>query len=149
MSGPSPTPTALKILKGNPGRRPLNDKEPKPKAAIPTCPSHLCPVGKREWKRITKELSILGLITKIDRAALSGYCTAWAKYVEASIGIRKTGYLVKSKNGVPYINPLVTVQNKAMEQMKGFLIEFGMTPSSRSRISISEQKEEENPFDNI
>ena len=72
--------------------------------------------------------------------------TAWANYVEASIGIRETGFLVKSKTGVLRINPWVTVQNKAMEQMKGFLIEFGMTPSSRSRISISEKPEEDNPF---
>jgi len=53
MSGPPPTPTSLKILKGNPGKRPLNKKEPKPKLEIPTCPAHLCPEGKGEWKRVT------------------------------------------------------------------------------------------------
>jgi P27 family predicted phage terminase small subunit len=142
-----PKPTALKILQGTAQPCRINKKEPKPKVSIPSCPPHLCAEGKKEWKRITKELARLKLITHIDRAALSGYCTGWAKYVEASVAIQKTGYLVKSKNGIPYINPLVTVQNKALEQMKGFLTEFGMTPSSRSRISISEQPDESNPFD--
>ena len=149
MSGPPPKPTALKILQGNPGKRPLNKKEPKPKNEIPTCQPHLCRHGKIEWKRITKELSILGLITRIDRAALSGYCTAWGNYVESSIGIQKTGYLVKSKTGVFRINPLVMIQTRALDQMKGFLVEFGMSPASRSRISISEPPEESNPFDKI
>ena len=147
MSGPPPKPTALKILQGNPGKRRLNKKEPKPKNEIPTCPTHLCKHGKMEWKRMVKELAVLGLITKIDRAALSGYCTAWGNYVEASIGISKTGYLVKSRTGVLRINPLVTVQNRALDHLKGFLLEFGMTPASRSRISISKPKDEDNPWD--
>ena len=109
----------------------------------------ICKHGKREWKRITKELAILGLITRIDRAALSGYCTAWGNYVEASIGIRKTGYLVKSRTGVLRINPLMMIQTRALDLMKGFLIEFGMSPASRSRISISGKQEEDNPFDKI
>lgn len=148
MSGPPPKPTTLKILQGNPGKRKLNKKEPKPKNEIPTCPSHLCPEGKKEWKRMVKELAVLGLITKIDRAALAAYCTCWAKYVEASLGIRETGYLVESKTGVLRSNPLVTVQNKAIEQMKALLIEFGMTPASRSRIALNnEDTDDDDPWD--
>ena len=38
MRGRRPKPTRLKLLTGNPGKRPLNDDEPQPQAAIPECP---------------------------------------------------------------------------------------------------------------
>ena len=69
--------------------------------------------------------------------------------MESSIGIRKIGYLVKSKTGVLRINPLVMIQTRALDHLKGFLVEFGMTPASRSRISISEPKDEDNPWDKL
>ncbi len=33
--GPAPKPTALRILEGNPGKRPLNASEPRPRAGRP------------------------------------------------------------------------------------------------------------------
>src|SRR5262245_15675518 len=53
--GQAPMPTRLKILRGNPGRRPLNDAEPKPEAGIPKCPSWLSRKEKAEWKDITPD----------------------------------------------------------------------------------------------
>ena len=67
--GPPPTPTNLKMLRGNPGKRKLNTNEPDPPPAIPSCPSHLDKVAKREWRRISKELFEMGIISKLDRAA--------------------------------------------------------------------------------
>ena len=49
--GRKPQPTALKVLKGNPGRRPLNEDEPKPEVLLPRPPAHLSPVARREWRR--------------------------------------------------------------------------------------------------
>ena len=49
MRGRKPTPTRLKLIHGNPGNRPLNPNKPEPRAAIPTCPSHLrsgCPARR-------------------------------------------------------------------------------------------------------
>jgi hypothetical protein len=43
---------------------------------------------------------------------------------------------IKSKTtGAIYQNPYLAVANRAMTQMRDFLTEFGMTPSSQSRIS--------------
>ena len=58
--GPPPTPTNLKLLRGNPGKRKLNTNEPDPEPAIPPCPSHLDKVAKKEWRRVSKELLALG-----------------------------------------------------------------------------------------
>jgi P27 family predicted phage terminase small subunit len=141
-SGRRPKPTALKILAGNPGRRPLNAGEPKPRAGIPECPAELSDSAKGEWKRISVELLALGLLTELDRAALAAYCQAWAHCLEATENIKKFGLIVrtppseKSPDGYPIQNPYVAIMNQSMAQMRSFLIEFGMTPSSRSRISV-------------
>src|ERR1700680_4917197 len=78
MSGPKPKPTTLKLLTGNPGKRPLNDAEPQPLVGDPGCPSWLDAEAKREWKRIAPELVSLGLLTILDRATFAAYCQAWA-----------------------------------------------------------------------
>jgi phage terminase small subunit len=71
MRGRKPKPTYLKVLEGNPGRRPPNAGEPKPARRAPTCPSHLCPAAKAEWKRLAQQLSVLRILTELDRAALA------------------------------------------------------------------------------
>ena len=74
MRGRKPKPTALKLIEGNPGKRPINGHEPKPPASKPTCPSHLSPTAKAEWKRLAEALHRIGLLTQADRTALAAYC---------------------------------------------------------------------------
>ena len=142
MRGRKPTPTKLRVLRGNPGKRPLNQNEPRPRQDLPKCPKHLSAEGRKEWRRVLKELAALGLVTQIDRAALTGYCDAWARFVEASLGLQKHGMLVKGRlAGEPVRSPYLAVVNQSLEQMKSFLIEFGMTPSSRERLSVQMPRE--------
>ena len=70
--GRKPKPTALKMLEGNPGGRPLNTKEPKPEKKAPRCPSWLEDEAKKEWKRMAKVLENMGLLTEMDMAAFAG-----------------------------------------------------------------------------
>ena len=133
--GKKPKPTNLRVLQGNAGKRPLNKKEPRPKAEIPTCPRHLSTKAKAEWKRVTRRLYALGLVTQVDRAALSAYCQAWGRWVEAEEEVRKNGDIVKTRAGNVIQNPWLAVANKAQEQMVKLAAEFGMTPSSRTRVS--------------
>ena len=137
-SGRKPKPTHLKLLEGNPGHRPLNRNEPKPRPTVPYCPSHLSKEAKKEWRRIVPELAAVGPITRIDRAALAMYCEAWGRWLEAEEALRKYGVMVKSPSGFPMQSPYLAVANKAMEQMRGLLTEFGMSPASRTRISVQE-----------
>jgi len=133
--GRKPRPTKLKVLEGNPGKRRLNEKEPDPLPAIPSCPDHLSPEAKKEWERVAPLLEKLHLLTHIDRGALALYCQAWARWVEAEEALRTYGVMVKSPNGFPMQSPYLAVANRAMEQMRALLTEFGMSPSSRSRVS--------------
>jgi phage terminase small subunit len=41
LRGPAPKPTAIKRLEGNPGKRKLNEMEPKMTVGVPECPDHL------------------------------------------------------------------------------------------------------------
>ena len=67
--GRKPKPTALKVLEGNPGRRPLNKNEPKPKGKKKLqCPSYFNAEAKKEWRRLSKVLIEMGVLTEFDIA---------------------------------------------------------------------------------
>ena len=143
MQGRKPKPTAIKELEGNPGKRALNKKEPKPESAIPTCPNHLKGVASQEWRRVTRELYALGVLTRVDRAALAAYCTAYKDYVQAENKLKKEGAVIISDKGGLYQNPWMAIKKRSMDQMVKFASEFGMTPSSRSRVQVDIPSEEE------
>jgi len=157
MPGPPKKPSKLKELEGNPGKRTLPASEPEPQPALPSCPSFIKEAGRKEWKRIAPELFQLGLLTRIDRAALAAYCSSYALWFEAereiarmrrtyremlrmqkknpNIKMPSNGMVCQTSNGNSIMEPLLSVRKQALEQMHKFLVEFGMTPASRTRIS--------------
>jgi P27 family predicted phage terminase small subunit len=146
-----PKPTKLKILNGNPGKRPLNENEPQP-TGTPTCPSWLNAEAKREWKRVCPELSRLGLLTVVDRAALAGYCVAYSRWKRAEEEVNK-GFSYQfvsndfeTKRGK---KPEVQIAMDSLNQVKQFCAEFGLTPSSRARMVVPGAKESDDPIDKI
>ncbi len=146
MRGRRPKPTRLKVLTGNPGKRPMNTHEPKPEPAVPECPNELGPVARAEWDRLAGELGKLKILTALDRAALAAYCGAYALWAEATEAIQKYGTMVKSPSGYPIQSPYVSIANRQAEIMMRIASEFGFTPASRSRISTP-YKNEPNLFD--
>lgn len=157
--GPKRKPTVLKKLDGDIHKERWTKNEPQPKEGIPTCPAHLTGPSRTEWRRITKELSELGLLTNIDRAALAAYCSAYGRWVKAERAISRiedkfkdvpnagNGLAYQTSNGNWVVQPLVSVANKALEMMHKFLTEFGMTPASRSRIDLDKGKSKEDELD--
>jgi P27 family predicted phage terminase small subunit len=143
MRGRKPKPTKQKELEGNPGKRALNKREPKPDAAIPPCPQHLKGPARTEWDRITKELVKLKMISNLDRASLVAYCSAWGDYVKACNKLTTQGEVIISEAGNVYQNPWVGIKNKSMEKIVKISAEFGMTPSSRSRLKVETPTEED------
>jgi P27 family predicted phage terminase small subunit len=141
MRGRRPKPSRLKLLTGNPGKRPLNIHEPMPEVAIPDCPAELGPVARREWDRMAPQLAALRILTQLDRAALAAYCGAYAMWAEATEAIQKYGTMVKSPTGYPVQSPYVSIANRQAEIMMRIASEFGFTPASRSRISAPRESE--------
>jgi P27 family predicted phage terminase small subunit len=108
-----------------------------PEPRLPACPAHLQGEARKEWKRMGKRLLECGLMTELDGAALALYCQSWARWVEAEANLVKYGTVMKSPSGFPIQSPYLAIANKAMGQMTRLLVEFGMSPSSRTRVSIS------------
>src|SRR5690554_3889293 len=81
--GRKPKPTALKIIAGNPGKRPLPQNEAVVALAEPTPPPFLCDDAKVEWGRVCSQLYAAGLMTEIDRAALAAYAAAYGRWAQA------------------------------------------------------------------
>ena len=148
MRGRRPKPTRLKVLTGNPGKRPLNEGEPRPEVAIPDCPEELGETARREWNRLVGELAALKLLTNFDRAALAAYCGAYALWAQATEAIQMYGVMIKSPSGYPVQSPYVSVANRQAEIMMRIASEFGCTPASRSRIS-THPKAEPTLFDQL
>jgi len=127
---------ALRIIEGNRGHRPLNRNEPKPAPIRPTCPAWLLPEAKREWKRLAPELERLGLLTVLDRGPFACYCqsVAWVRRCEAIIA--KEGMVTEGHRGIMRKHPLLSTLNQATASMLAFGRDFGLSPVSRSRISM-------------
>lgn len=136
-------PTHLKILEGNPGKRPINMNEPKPAPIIPKCPAWLDAAAKKEWKRISAELDKLGLITCIDGAALAGYCLAYSRVQEAAKAIATQGTTYTTDTGFIRDRPEIAREQKYLSLMRQYLCEFGLSPSSRSKLEVKPPEGEE------
>lgn len=167
MRGRKPKPVALKLLEGNPGKRPL----PAGKggaSAVPACPAHLDPEAKKEWKRIVKELRVLNMLARIDRAALAAYCQLWARVVKLEGVVQRTGEVLtdkvvkrhygrKNEAGVAeeivhertkfYRSPYAIELQACYERLHSFLSEFGLTPSSRARLGVGQATAEDDELD--
>lgn len=150
--GPKPAPATLHLLRGNPSKLPLSsllDDVVRPPVALPECPVHLDAEARAEWARIGVHLVNLGLVSEIDRAALAAYCTAWSDYVWASNRIAalnagdasgERGRIWDTPSGYKQISVPMQIRNRALEQMRKGLAEFGMSPSSRSRVTPSDPR---------
>lgn len=144
--GPKPKPAHLKVLEGNRGNRPINMNEPKPRPISPKCPTWLGPIAKKEWKRVVPELERMGLLTIVDGAALEGYCESYSKWVELTQFLKKfekQGYMFKTPSGYMQQLPQVTMAQRYLTMAKAFCAEFGLTPSSRARMVIPGQSDDE------
>ena len=148
MRGRKPKPTPLKLLEGNPGKRAVNDREPVPPDSIPDCPEFLDEEARAEWFRTVPVLRQMGLLSDADRSALAAYCTAYSRWVAAEKQVRQYGSVVLSPNKkFPMKSPYLTVADQAMETMRKFMVEFGLTPSSRSRIRVPDDGDAKDEFD--
>ena len=135
MRGRKPKPSGLKLIDGNPGKRPIG-REPQPPASQPSCPAHLSPSGKAEWKRLAQSLNRIGLLSQIDRGALAAYCQAYGRWVEAERKLKETPVLLKTPAGYVQQSPWLSIANKQLELMARYMAELGLTPTSRSRLAV-------------
>jgi P27 family predicted phage terminase small subunit len=136
MPGRRPKPPHLKLLQGNPGKRPIPKGGPKVPAGMPKPPTHLNAEARAVWARVAPRLHEAGLLTPIDAEALGAFCVCAARVAEAEQALATEGPLVPGRGGTMKASPWVAIANQARRQMLSLAAEFGLTPSSRSRIRV-------------
>lgn len=143
MRGRKPLPRQFKVITGNRGRRPLNDKTVEFESAMLPPPKYLSAEAAEEWRRVSAMLYALGVLSAADVAVLGAYCQAFATWKEATMALQvlakndpvTKGLLIRTHNGTAIQNPLLGVANKAAADVVRYASEFGMTPAARARLN--------------
>lgn len=146
-TGRKPKPTALRLLDGDRKDR-INEHEPIPRGLPPVCPEDASADVRSIWDYTVRELDHMGLAFACDRDALRAYCEAVATHRKASAILARSAVLVKGQKGNMVRNPAVGLQRDAANTLRLFAVEFGLTPSARSRIEhrADDDAADDNPF---
>ena len=138
--GSGTIPTALKILRGNPGKRRLYP-ELEPTIApvdetfdIPPAELDGNERARAEWQRVAPLLRVAGLATQAERSSLTALCLEWSAYLAAQDELRDSR-LVKSKTGKYRLSPQVAIADKALSNCHWLWNDLGLTPSGRTRLT--------------
>jgi len=126
--GPAPKPTALKVIEGNPSRRPLNSAEPRPSGEAQP-PAHLTDEARAIWARIVGSMPP-GLYTVADEPALAAFCGAVALHRQAGRELAADGRLLVDGKA----NPLLRVMAELLRTMATLSGRLGLSPADRTRL---------------
>lgn len=144
MKGRKPLPTKVHELNGNPSKLRLDKRnEPQPRVGDIFCPDWLDEEARKVWERNAPELIRLGTLTIIDQDAFAAYCQVYSRWKRAERAIQDSfsyEFTDKDFKTKRADKPEVRIARDAWNQVKAMEAEFGMTPSSRSRIIASPEK---------
>jgi P27 family predicted phage terminase small subunit len=133
-------PAALRLLRGNPGRRRIKQEPLPERGALPAPPPYLDERARAEWTRTAPELHQLGLLTVCDLAVFAAYCQSYARWVEAEQQLAASSLTIETTNGNVIQSPLVGIARRAAHDMVKFAIEMGLTPGGRQRLATTETR---------
>lgn len=132
--GPAPKPTRLKVLAGNPGRRPLNEAEPEPQLVENLeSPVELDELGQRFWHYYATLLKRCRVLSEADVHALAAAAQWWSVFQRSMKDL--SGSLVQSTaaNG-DCAKPAVTIARQAFSQCWSIMQAFGLNLGDRSKL---------------
>jgi phage terminase small subunit len=150
LRGPAPKPTEVRKREGNPGRRPFPANEPAYPPGVPEKPKKLSRPGSKVWDELVDEMAGAAILRRIDQRALAQLSEDEALLDEAYSGVWQMVDALKKKAkaegkalpGGALLGLLsMTSGRLAMASVRDLAArviierrEFGLTPSSRSRI---------------
>lgn len=142
--GPKPKPAALKLLAGNPGKRPVGGaSRGRLRRGVPDRPRELTGEAAAEWDHVAAELDAAGLLATTDRGILAAYCCAVADMLAARAEIIRAGRFLRTPVQTSTGNvvgeavkehPACKMLDRASGRVQRFAAELGLTPAARSRI---------------
>lgn len=155
MRGRKPKPIAQQIAEGDPRKRgahkliELQNCEPPVTKGLPACPRHLKGYARAAWNFWADELAKMNLDCRPDAQMLQGACLSFSRALQAEKILDKEGPVVRESIIHPETNeiivlkhkthPAFTVATQSWRLMHRFCTEFGLSPVSRTRLSIDKQ----------
>lgn len=153
LRGPAPKPTALQRLEGNPGKRKLPINEPEYDLGLPLMPEHISAGAREVWDELIAEMAGAAVLRRVDKRALWHLAEDEALLEQVYRGVWEMAELLKKKaaaenktlpgNAIFALMQLSSgrAAMRSIRDLAGRTIlerrEFGLTPSSRSRISTA------------
>jgi P27 family predicted phage terminase small subunit len=132
--GPKPKPTKLRILHGDEERR-INRNEPDVAPGRPEKLPGLTPVADALFDYVCDLLEPTGVLTKVDGLMLAILCEEYATWREAATMLNaRDGVVTHNDLGELKRHPAAPVMSQAANIIRTLCAEFGMSPSSRSRL---------------
>ena len=122
MRGRKPKPTVLKLVTGNPGRRPLNKLEPRPAPGV-VKPRFLKGRAAKIWAQHAPELERLGVLTSVDGQMFATWCVLAAEFER---------------------DPRIMTASR-ISQMRALASSFGLDASSRARMNVKASDVDQDP----
>lgn len=151
--GPKPKPAHEKKLAGNPGKRPIG-LDLKPKLGVPEMPEWLLPVAKDKWREVVPLVVEMGVLALADGTLLAAYCQVYARWRDAEEKLDEQGTEIETtfangdSKGV-MTSPQVGIAAKWLDKLNQLGAQFGLSPTSRSRINLpppAEEKDDKDKF---
>jgi P27 family predicted phage terminase small subunit len=136
--GPQPTPTRIREITGNPGKRALPKRELRPKILLKR-PAHITGAIGEEWDRACGAMP-RGFFTEADVPTLTIYCEALVMRRNALAIIAKPaaeggGMVIKGSAGQGAPHPMIAVARGQAEIILKAADRLGMSPAARTRLS--------------
>lgn len=145
MPGRKRTPTVLKLLRGNPGKRPINHDEPVIEGDLPAPPDWMTPLQQDIWTKAQADAP-KNLLKSLDYSVFTAWVVACAAHQEATIKVAETGLVVKGKTGAPQKNPFLAIADRQALIMIRTAAEMGFTPVSRSKVKVKQELPKDGSF---
>lgn len=150
--GRKPEPTSLKILRGNPGCRPINAAEPKPPADGIAMPPHLGEVAAARWQELLPMLQAVRVMTRADVEALARYCDTYEWWLAVRVKLKKEGDtypILNDKGEIKYIaqRPEVSIAHKLAQQLRQLEADFGLSPAARVSLKVEPDAKQESTIE--
>jgi len=140
-AGRKPTPTAVKELRGNPGKRPLNEREPKGRKSSGRAPRGLSEGAGAFWRKYAPRLVDMGVLCDVDEPLLQLAAEHYSLAIQAraEIAIAESGLTQVDEKMVERKHPLLQVFRDNSAAYRACAAELGMTPSARSKVRIEQE----------
>jgi len=149
MPGRKPKPTHLKIVTGNPGKRPLNKQEPTFASDLPVAPSYLSDRAKEIFNVLRDRLANMGYATASHTEKLALLAGVLARVEECSAIIEKQGMTHDVTNSLGFSNekirPEVAILVVAERRAQSLLSDFGLDPINSTKVVVP-SKQKKNAF---